>query len=351
MVGPFQPPSYSERLAQWLESNEKLPLSKYRDRPRILTNRIAASVLLGREVDAYREQLDVVRRELDAQPQNAVLGWGHLASAALLLTGEADVEARRCVEEYNALPASVLRGAPGAEFTANYDYDDMALAAARLIGDGPTAERARERRVRTPVGTSVMLGAEVLFLTDLAGCPDGVDGEVPMLSALRGILHRITVSLNDSCAPFVLALGSLAGAQTRAWLTGQIHSYDKHCWAGEGRPYVVIPQRLELPSGRPVIRLVAAAVPAGTVRLDAVEFPPLVRGLPDTLTGLKRDLDERGRRRFNLLRKRPDTVLDVAVTGVELTGNGIFSARIAAALELMGPAGYLGYRVVTSGVG
>jgi hypothetical protein len=344
-VPPFTPPSEREQLASWLAHNEELPLEKYRDRPRTLVNRMAVSVLLGRDPEPYFAQFEAVVAELDARPAEPVLGWGHLAAAALLLTGNADAAGGRCLDDYWALPASALRGAPGEQFTAESGCDDMALAVARLLGDQDAAVEARARRVRYPSDTSTMTGAELLFLADHT---EHGDAEALLFSAVRGIIRRITVDVKGSSAPFLCAFGAVAGGQIRLRLANQIDAYDTLSRFAEGRPYLVVPQRIELPAGQPLIRLVAAAAPAGRVRLDAVDFFPLTGGLRDTMATLKRALDERGRRRFHQLRKRSDTVLEIAIEGAAVTGEEIFRGRVSAALDLMAVEGYTRCRVVTN---
>jgi hypothetical protein len=341
-VAPFTPPSYRERLTSWLADDEELPLEAYRDRPRVLVNRIAASVLLGRDLEPYRAQFEALVADLDARPPEPVLGRGNLAAAALLLTGNADADARRCLDDYRALPGS---GSPGAQYTADSDCDDMALAVARLLGDQDAAVEARARRVRDPSDTSTMVGAELLFLADRTAHDDA---EALLLSAVRGIVKRITVNLNGSSAPFLCAFGAVAGGQVRARLAGQIDGYDALSRSADGWPFLVTPQRIELPADRPVIRLVAAAAPTGRIRLDAVDLFPLVGGLRDMMAQLKRALDAPGRRRFQQLRKRTDTVLELAIEGAEATGEDIFRDRVTAALDLMAADGSARCHVVTT---
>jgi hypothetical protein len=72
----------------------------------------------------------------------------------------------------------------------------------------------------------------------------------------------------------------------------------------------------------------------------------LTGGLRDTIAQLTRGLDERGRRRFHQLRKRPDTVFEIAITGIEMDGEDTFRDRVTAALELMAAEGYQRFRVV-----
>ena len=98
-TAPLATPSDRERLAAWLARNEKLPLEQYRDRPRILVNRVAASILLGRDPEPYRGQFRSVVAELDTRSLQPVLGWGNLAAAVLLLTGSGDAQARRCLDD------------------------------------------------------------------------------------------------------------------------------------------------------------------------------------------------------------------------------------------------------------
>jgi hypothetical protein len=163
---------------------------------------------------------------------------------------------------------------------------------------------------------------------------------------VRGIMRRITVNLNDSSAPFVCAFAAVAGGQIRIRLANQIDRYDGFSRSVDEQPYLVAPQRIELPTGQPVIRLDAAAAPAGRVRLDAADFFPLTGGLRDTVAKLTRALDERGRRRFHRLRKRPDTVFEIAIKGIEMSGEDIFRDRVTAALDLRAAEGYGRLRVV-----
>jgi hypothetical protein len=69
-------------LASWLADNEELPLEAYRDRPRILVNRMVACVLLGRDPEPYAAQFDAMLAEPHACAPKPVLGWGNLAAAA-----------------------------------------------------------------------------------------------------------------------------------------------------------------------------------------------------------------------------------------------------------------------------
>src|SRR5262249_52191530 len=105
-------------------------------------------------------------------------------------------------------------------------------------------------------------------------------------------------------------------------------------------------ERVEVPAGESLIRLVLRAIDPATLRLD-VQQAYVVGELGAFLTNLKKELDAPARRRFDKRGKDGDAVPEIAVVGAPIAGEAVFSDRVLAVLELLGSKGFAIRKVVT----
>jgi hypothetical protein len=324
-----------QRLAAWFADEIATPIAQYRQPLHKLAQRAAAAVLLGEPVEPYRSDLESL-----AGKAQGIREWGDLAANTLLVSGTVDESIRKCVAQYTSAPDA------GATEAVRSDDDEVALGAALLTGRLDIAQSARSRRVTRRFDSAVPISAELVFLADEVR--NGTTGDIVLFSAVRGIHRSILTSVNRTVAPFICAFAAAAGSDVSAHLRGRAREYDELSFADEKAPYRLLPDRLEIDPAEPRVRLHTLAAGDG-FRLDVINAPPLLDELPTTFDTLRRGLADKDKRRFDRLRKSADAELEIVVRGVSrLEATDVFARRVAAALALMAPNGYVMGKVVVT---
>jgi hypothetical protein len=328
------------RLSLSLESEEDTPVTGYKDPRGNLVKRVAVRTLLGMDTDLCRNDFAMLYAALEAAPAvHPVIEWGNLAAVDLLLGGDGSKEARRCLHAYAAHPG-------GAGAVSASEVDDMVLGVAALASDEKTAATARARHLESAIEPTTAT-PELLFLT--AHLRDWRHPrEALWSSVMRGIQTGIEVMRTPAAA--ICAYGAVMGARTAVELRGSIDRFDELAGLRDPEPSFLKAERVEVPAGESLIRLVVRAVGPTTLRLDVQQSYGVVEDLGRTLTSLKKQLDAPARRRFDKRRKDGDAILEIAVVGTPIAGEAVFSDRLLAALELLGRKGFAIRKVVTRSV-
>jgi hypothetical protein len=324
-----------QRLAAWFADEIATPIAQYRQPLHKLTQRAAAAVLLGEPVELYRSDLESL-----AGKAQGIREYGEFAASTLLLFSKVDDSIHRCLAQYTAAPDA------GATEAMRSDDDEVALGAALLAQQLDIVRSARSHRVTRRFDSGVSISAELLFLADEVR--NGTTGDVVLFSAVRGIHRSILTSVNRAVAPFICAFAAAAGTDVSTHLRGKAREYDELSFAGEKAPYRLLPERLEIDPVEPRVRLHTLAI-GDSFRLDVINAPPLLDELPTTFDALRRTLADKDKRRFDKLRKSADTELEIVVRGAsKLEAEDVFARRVAAALALMAPNGYVMDKVVVT---
>jgi hypothetical protein len=325
-------------LSSRLESEEHTPVTGYKDPRGSLVTRVAARTLLGMDIDLYRNDFATLCAAEAAPTSHPVVEWGNLTAVDLLLGGDGSKEARRCLHAYEVQPG-------GAGIVSAMEVDDMALGVATLAGDEKAAATARTRHLERhlhlePTGAT----SELLFLTDHLR-DSRHPREALWASVMRGILTGIQVTRTP--APAICAYGAVMGVRTAVELRGSINRFDELAGLSDPEPSYLESERVEVPAGEGLIRMVVRAVGPATLRLDVQQDYYVVQNLGPTLSTLKKKLDAPAQQRFNKRRRDGDAVLEIAVVGAPIAGEAVFSDRVLAALELLGRKGFAIRKVVT----